>query len=472
MKRVYLYTVILLLSALMIRPVAQVSSAAVAQVEIRHTIIAASGGAAPNGGTYTPLFFNATVNAQHQVAFDAFLSGSLDTSGVFVGDGKTTSTIALAGNPDPAAASFATVFNPFITPNGDVVFDVNDTDTFKSDGKTIVPLVRDGDQAPGGGTQSPLGGTRAVNDHGVISYLAFLSGTTATQAIFRTDGTETVTIARDDVAPPTGGTFTALFNPVMNDRGQVAFKSEMTGGSADNGIFRGEGGDLTPVFVTNQIVPGGAIIQDVGTPAINSHAQVAALCLLKNSASRIGLFVGDGTDVDPIAVEGQPAPRGGNYGTFFPGIARINDRGEVAFQAQFPGLKFGIFRHSAGGTTTLAFTGMNAPGTTGTFASFGADIRLLNDGRVAFMARLNNGVGGVDSSNNMGIWVGTSEEDLQLVVRTGDVIGGKVLKSLPFQSGVVSQQFGVNENGVLWIGSFQSNAKAIIFSRIVGRNDD
>ena len=470
MKRVYLYTVVLLLSALITLPVAQVSSAAASQVEIRHTIIAASGGAAPNGGTYTPFFFNATVNASHEVAFDDFLSGASATSGVFVGDGATTSTIALGGNPDPK--SFATVFNPFITANGDVVFDVNDTDTFKSNGKAIVPLVRDGDPAPGGGTLSPLAGTRAVNDHGVISYDAFLSGTTATQAIFRTDGTETVSIARDDIAPPTGGTFTALFNPVMNDHGQVAFKSEMTGGSADNGIFRGEGGELTPVFVTNQKVPGGAIIQDVGTPAINSHGQVAALCLLTNSTSHIGLFVGDGTDVVPIAVEGQPAPRGGNYGTFFPGIARINDRGEVAFQAQFPGLKFGIFRHSDGGTATLAFTGMNAPGTTGTFASFAADIRLLNDGRVAFMARLTNGVGGVDSSNNMGIWVGTSEEDLQLVVRTGDVIGGNVLKSLPFQSGVISEQFGINENGVLWIGSFQSAAKAIIFSRIVGRNED
>jgi len=209
MKRLSLYTVVLLLSAIMIMPLAQVSSAA-AQVEVRHTIIAASGGAAPNGGTYTPLFFNTTVNAQHQVAFDAFLSGSLDTSGVFVGDGKTTSTIALAGNPDPTASSFATVFNPFVTSNGDVVFDANDTDTFKSDGKTIVPLVRDGDQAPGGGTLSPLGGTRAVNDHGVISYLAFLSGATATQAIFRTDGTETVAIARDDIAPPTGGTFASI----------------------------------------------------------------------------------------------------------------------------------------------------------------------------------------------------------------------------------------------------------------------
>jgi hypothetical protein len=386
-----------------------------------------------------------------------------------VGDGTTSSTIALGGNP--AAPSIASVFNPFITANGDVVFDVNDTDTFKSDGKAIVPLVRDGDPAPGGGTLSPLARTRAVNDHGMISYDALLSGVTATQAIFRTDGTETVAIARDDIAPPTGGQFTALFEPVINDRGQVAFKSEMTDGSADNGIFRGEGGALTPVFVTNQIVPGGAVIQDVGTPAMNAHGQVAALCLLTNSASHIGLFVGDGTEVIPIAVQGQPAPMGGNYGNFFPGIARINDRGEVAFQAQFPGLKFGLFRHSDGGTATLAFTGMNAPGTTGTFASFGGDIRLLNDGRVAFMARLTNGVGGVDSTNNMGIWVGTSVEDLQLVVRTGDVIGGNVLKSVPFQSGLISQQFGMNENGVLWIGGFQSG-KAIVFSRIVGRNDD
>ena len=41
------------------------------------------------------------------------------------------------------------------------------------------------------------------------------------------------------------------------------------------------------------------------------------------------------------------------------------------------------------------------------------------------------GVGGVDSSNNIGIWVVTSQEDLRLMVRTGQVIGGKVLTDLP-----------------------------------------
>jgi hypothetical protein len=40
------------------------------------------------------------------------------------------------------------------------------------------------------------------------------------------------------------------------------------------------------------------------------------------------------------------------------------------------------------------------------------------------------GVGGVDLFNNVGIWVGRSDEDLRLVVRSGEVIGGHVLTSL------------------------------------------
>ena len=135
-------------------PLAQVSVAKEAKKLATHTIVAASGGAAPAGGNYLS-FFNARLNARHEVAFDAFVSGPPLTTGVFVGDGRTTSTIALGANPDPAAPSFGFVFNPFITPNGDVVFDANVSDIFMSDGKTIVPLVRNGDQAPGGGTLTP-----------------------------------------------------------------------------------------------------------------------------------------------------------------------------------------------------------------------------------------------------------------------------------------------------------------------------
>jgi hypothetical protein len=103
------------------------------------------------------------------------------------------------------------------------------------------------------------------------------------------------------------------------------------------------------------------------------------------------------------------------------------------------------------------------------FESFN-DFKLGIDGRVAFIATLTVGVGGVDSSNNKGIWIGSSDEDLQLVVRTGDVIDGKVLTNLP-QFGVSGNQFDMNENGVLWVGSF-GLAKALVFSRILGDNAD
>ena len=77
-------------------------------------------------------------------------------------------------------------------------------------------------------------------------------------------------------------------------------------------------------------------------------------------------------------------------------------------------------------------------------------------------------MGGVDASNNRGIWIGTSDEDLHLVVRTGDVIGGNVLTRLP----AVGQdnQFDMNQNEVLWVGSFGPTT-AIVVSRAFGGSD-
>ena len=469
MKRAICYPVVFL-SALIVLSSTKMLSAGTARNRVRHRVIAATGEAAP-AGVYGPLFINATLNARHEVAFDAVISGPPPTIGVFVGDGKRTSTIALGANPDPAEPSFGIATNPFITNDGDVVFDGN-TGVFRSSGKRIVPLVQIGDAVPIGGMVASFAVPRVVNDHGAIAYGAHVSGTAATQAIFRTDGKRTSTIVSDDVAPPTGGSFAFFQSLDVNDRGQVVFSAEMTGGSADHGIFRGEGGRITPVFVTNQIAPGGATIDDCGSEAINEHGDVMAFCSLKNSASHAGLFVGDGRDAVAIALDGQPAPKGGNYETdtvSFLGTTRLNDRGEVAFDARLTGGRFGMFRGNGKRTTTIALAGTSAPGTTGTFQRFGDVFVLGNDGRVAFVAQLATGVGGVDSSNNLGIWVGTSDEDLQLLVRTGEVIDGKVLTDLPL-NGISGHPLGINENSVLWMGNF-GPTKAVVVSRIHGDND-
>jgi len=436
-------------------------SSSAANVNVRHTVIATTGTASPIGGNYLPFSFNnVRLNARHDVTFDAVVGAPSFTTGVFVSDGKTISTVALGVNPDPSAPSFGSVTNPYITPNGNVLFAANGSDIFNNDGKTVVPLVRDGDPAPGGGTLSPI--SPVTNDHGVSAYSAFLSGSTGTQGVFRSDEKQTVVIARDDINAPTGGLFTLFSNPVINDRGQVAFYSNMSGGSGDFGIFRGDGDELKPLFVANQIAPGGATYEDFGNPVINKSGQVAAAASLINGTSGFGLFVGDGDNTVAIALGGQPAPKGGTYdrGFFLP--LRINDNGEVAFFAGLNGGRSGLFRGNGAATTAIAISGTNAPGTTGTFNTF-RDFQILNDGRIAVIATLTFGVGGVNASNNMGIWIGTSDEDLQLVVRTGDVIDGRVLTRLPqFGQG---NQFEINENSVVWVGTF-GTTKAVVYSRI------
>ena len=87
---------------------------------------------------------------------------------------------------------------------------------------------------------------------------------------------------------------------------------------------------------------------------------------------------------------------------------------------------------------------------------------------MAFIATLEVGLGGVDTSNNRGIWIGTSDEDLHLVVRTGEVIGGNVLTGLP--SSGQDNRFDMNQNDVLWVGSFGATT-AIVVTRVLDGND-
>ena len=135
----------------------------------------------------------------------------------------------------------------------------------------------------------------------------------------------------------------------------------------------------------------------------------------------------------------------------------------MAFPARLAGgtSRGGIFRGDGRTTTTIALLGTIAPGTTGTFSSF-RDMKLADDGTVAFIATLTTGVGGVDGTNSMGIWSGTSGSDLRLVVRTSDLIESRTLTSLPSGFGL----FGISERSVAWVGGFAGSSAAIIVSQI------
>jgi len=437
------------------------------RAQVRHTIIAATGEAAPAGGNYVGFLNTLAVNARGQVTFDARLGGP-STTGVFVSDGNTTSAIALGGNPDPTAGNFNFVSGPFLTTRGDVIFD-GGTGIFRADGRSTVALVQNGDVAPGGG--SLIRTSHATNSQGVIAFGAFVTGGVSTEGIFRTDGTHTNAIALDGTPAPSGGTFLFFSSPVIDEFGQVVFFAGSTGGSADFGIYRGDGENITTIFAANQTAPGGGTFVDFGEPVINSHGQVLDLASLENAAGPFGLIRGDGTDAVAIALSGHAAPKGGIYATnvniqFFGSV--LNDRGEAAFAAFLTGgtSRSGIFRGDGATTTPIALEGTPAAGTTGTFASFG-DIKIGNDGRVAFIATLTPGVGGVDLSNNIGIWVGTSETDLHLLARTGQLIAGKTL-SRPLRLGPLQIN---SERPIVWLGRFADNSTAIVSSDVDGDCD-
>lgn len=439
----------------------QFLSATNAHAQVRHSILAATGEAAPTGGNYVNFIANRAFNVRGQVAFDAFVSGA-GGSGIFVSHDKITSTVALASDPNPAGGSFDFVFGPSLTTNGDVIFNTSGG-IFRNDGSRIVPIVQNGDPAPGGGSLTV--GPGMANSRGLIVYHAFVDGGASTQGVFRNDGEQIVAIALEGNAAPTGGTFLFFSSPVMDEDGNVAFFAGTDGGSSDFGIYRGDGEHLTTIFAANQAAPGGGTFVDFSDPIVNNQGQVFAQAILANASGSTGLFLSNGIDIVAIARSGEPAPKGGNYSSFF-GPQVLNDRGQVAFFSFLTGgnSRGGIFRRDGDTTTPIALEGTPAPGTTGTFASFG-DIKMGKNGVVAFIGRLTPGVGGVTTSNNVGIWVGTSETDLRLVARTGESISEKTL------TGALSLgQVEINDKTIVWLGRFSGNTTAIISSDVIGNS--
>ena len=435
-----------------------------APADCRNTIVAATGTAAPAGGDYF-FFSQVALTANHRVAFTAFLSG-LSNSGVFLGDGETTSVVALGGNPDSGAGNLGlAITNLFLADREMIIvtapFDPNKgTAVFRArEGKTSL-IVQDGDVAPDG--SSLFIGELVANSRGAIAYGANLVGGVDTQGILRTDRNGTVVIAGDSSSLPTGGKVLFFANTTLNSRGQVAFYAAMDGGASDFGVFRGDGREIKTIFAANQSAPGGGTFADFGTPILNDQGQVVVQCAINNGIAPSGLFLGDGKKINAVALTGQPAPKGGNYGDRIAAPTLLSNEGRVVFNVNLTGgtSARGIFRKDHKGTTPIALAGTVAPGTTGTFADF-VDIKTDQNGTLAILAKLTIGMGGVDTTNNTGIWVGTSEADLHLVVRTGELIGDKTLVRLP-------DQFDIDEKGVVWVGNFSGGSSAIVFTEFDG----
>ena len=158
---------------------------------------------------------------------------------------------------------------------------------------------------------------------------------------------------------------------------------------------------------------------------------------------------------EPIALSGDAAPgvAGGTFRSFV--SPTVNDRGEVAFRANFDGAPAGgvegIWAGRPGSLSSVHRWGEPAPGASdgAGFVFFSAPL-LNNSGAVAFLPSLNSG-----GDSNSGIWVAPAGPGAGKVAREGEPADGATFGegfgiSAFNDAGQVA--FSTNSNGVLWLG--------------------
>lgn len=241
----------------------------------------------------------------------------------------------------------------------------------------------------------------------------------------------------------------------INDKGNVSFYATLDSGAT--GIFTSSGGgevktiaqssgDLFSNF--NAGLSGEATGRGDGPfsgfslTSINNEGTVAFTAGLDQGGT--GIFIGSGEDdITTIADTSSDSFEDFNFQTF--ASASINDSETVAFLAAFDAdsdgtASTGIFTSQDGELTNIADT-------SGIFSAFGSEAAINNQGVVAFLAELDNGV--------TGIFTGTELSDK--VIAVGDQLAGSQVVSLVFS------QDGLNDSGQLAFGAVLADNRQVIF---------
>lgn len=247
----------------------------------------------------------------------------------------------------------------------------------------------------------------------------------------------------------------------LNSSGQVAFLAQTP--ALGSGIYVGSAG-TTPakVAATGDPGPGGSTFSGFALPGFNDSGEVAFVSTLTGAPGG-GAFIGT-TSAAPvaIAVDGDPAPAGGNYSiTTARPDAVINNQHDFLFRSNLTGgtSNSGYFvrRGPSGSVTAAVLEGQAAPGTTG--GTFGFMIPGINnlvsenfqlgpDGDIAFQTSFVAPGGG-----SFGVWhVKTDNTIEEILVR-----------------GTVAPEFGggtavSNTTGTAWI----SGGRYAVWARISG----
>jgi hypothetical protein len=336
------------------------------------TTVALDGTPAPAGGNYNGTFTTGLLGPAFSAAGRvAFFAGTTSANGIFAGiPGTPLSTVAFGGSPAPAGGNYAPSSSPALNALGQVAFLAGTTNALHNGifagtpGTTLTTVALGGDPAPAGGNFTDGIIVPTLNGFGEV---AFSANTSSAHGIFAgIPGSPLNTVALEGTAAPSGGNYTGAFSaPVLNGSGQVAFSSNLTGGTSFSGIFAGSPGSLQTIALNGAATPDGVGNYDlaVNTVTLNGSGQVAFLAhtigagvttandnvLYAGSAGNAVKVVreGDIIDVDPSAVVD---PRTVSTILFANGLSgqdgrgmSFNDSGLVVYRLTFTDGSSGIF---------------------------------------------------------------------------------------------------------------------------------
>jgi len=214
----------------------------------------------------------------------------------------------------------------------------------------------------------------------------------------------TVVLLDDPVVGDPPAEYVRFAPPFIDKDGNAIYQATITGGVGNYGVWS-ESGGMSLEYESQTNAPG----TPIGTEFDLIRHVVA------NKSGQLGIVA----DLD------------GSY----PLVDSANDTG--------------IWSNTSGPLQLIAREGSAAPGGPigalfDSFASFTKPV-LNNSGKMAFMADMKYGAGGVGTSDKRGIWRGTNSADLSLVVRKNDQVAGGPVGQL--HNGFDNPL--INENGEL-----------------------
>ncbi len=434
--------------------------------------IAVSGQAAPDGNGVLSTFGQPVLNGAGEAAFSAGLVGTAggvgDNGGIYLTSAGLLTRIVREGQAAPDGnEAFETLYDPALNGSGQVAFEAlltgttNTAGIFLGSGGAVTRIARAGEPAPDGNGTFSTFQPPAFNGAGRAAFDADLVGTGSAPAdaagIFLGSGGAITQIARaGQVAPDGNGTFSFFWDPALNGSGEAAFWARLVGTDGgvvdDGGIFVGSGGLLTRIAREGQAAPDGngtfsSLSSDL---SLNGSGQAVFKGGLDGTSGGSvddgGVFVGSGGAIARIAREGQTAPDGNGAFSSFSSDLALNDSGEVAFAASLAGTSgtlsdnYGLFRGSGGAVTQIVRKGQPAPDGNGTLSFF--QYPAMNGaGQVAFTATLAGTSGGGD--DDAGIFIGGGGQVVR-VVREGEVLAGGTVTAVGFANGA-DERSGLNE---------------------------